>query len=750
MKSGPAKRRFPEGFRFGVATADHQCEAYVPGSDDIRDVWERVRGQTPRGTATDFWNRFAGEIDLAKGLGCKAFRISLSWARLEPKPDEWSASAFEHYRQVLQAIRDAGMVSIVTLLHNTWPLHVQEAGDGAGMLAPSFPDRFTQYARKVAVTLGDLVDYYITLNEPNQLIYGYLKPWWARSYAMPPGLDRFATASDQMAAVATLIPNLFLAHARARAAIQTISAQAKVGTNPFVLGLPDWLQRFIDWNATHLRDRDDLVRQGHRVVERRFLETGKVDVAIAQITMTPGRMDDVMFSESYFATRLAVLGRDPLPDQGSARDWRGNAGVIGSTTAEQEAESWFGSAAVQAFDTFADAIDALRKGAIDIILGDDAILAPHAIGDFKSRVFAGSEQPYAAAVAPGHRTLLNAIDIAIREFKAPDASGTSLWARSYAKAFPGEPVPRPPIAGRRATVSNIGKAETSGPDARPSVTSVDIPKLDKALEGVRRRGVLRVGIHAGVDGLCTRDAQDTYSGIEPDLARYIARRVFGSQGGQVEFVPLAIDRRMSSTRSWLRVFDPLSRLYTVASSMLNTNWWYLGMAGRLAPFLCPQECVDALDFVGIDYYWGINAFRIGRITHLMAAAEGRYANAPVWPIALYDTIRRHNEMFPTLPIIVVENGCVAAADGVDRSKYLISHLAEVQRALSDGMPIEAYLCWSITSNREWGLPFDRNSDFGLYYIDLDRDPSLSRVMTDAAKTYASIIERRSASQASTP
>jgi beta-glucosidase/6-phospho-beta-glucosidase/beta-galactosidase len=87
---------------------------------------------------------------------------------------------------------------------------------------------------------------------------------------------------------------------------------------------------------------------------------------------------------------------------------------------------------------------------------------------------------------------------------------------------------------------------------------------------------------------------------------------------------------------------------------------------------------------------------------------------------------------------------VTAADGIDRGEYLTKHLSEVQRAIADGMPIEAYLCWSITSNREWGLPFDQNSDFGLYYIDLDHDPALTRVITSAAKTYASIIAGRSA------
>lgn len=739
MKRRPTEPRFPEGFRFGVATADHQCEAYVPGLDDIRDVWERVRGQTPRGRATDFWNRFREDIDLAKSLGCKAFRVSLSWARLETKPDEWSEPAFEHYRLLLQAIRDAGMVSIVTLLHNTWPVHVQEAGNGAGMLASTFPDRFARYARKAATTLGDLIDYYITLNEPNQLVYGYLKPWWARSYAMPPGLDRFATASEQMDAVATLIPNLFLAHARARRAIQNVNARALVGTNPFVLGLPDWLQRFIDSNATRVRDRDDLVKQARRIAERRILETGKVDVAIAQITITPDRMDEVMFSESYFVAKLAVLGRSPLPDADSAWGWHGRVGVTESTTAEQAVANFFGSASVQVFPTVANAVDALRKDALDLVLGDDAVLARYAVEGLSANVLADTDQPYAAAVAPGHRTLLNAIDIAIREFKAPDASGSSAWARSHATAFPGEPIPEPPIVGRRATLADLGKSTPSQPEAIPDVKPADVPKLDEALDDVRRRGILRVGIHAGVDGLCVKDSSDTYFGIEPDLGRYIAHRIFESAAGKVEFVPLEVDRRMSSTRSWLRIFDPLLRLYTVATTMLNTNWWYLGMAGRLASFLCPRECVNALDFVGIDYYWGINAFRMNRITQLMAAAEGRYANAPVWPLALYDTLRRHNQMFPTLPIIIVENGCVTAADGVDRSQYLTRHISEVQRALAAGMPIEAYLCWSITSNREWGLPFDQNSDFGLYHIDLDRDPSLTRVMTDAAKTYASII-----------
>ncbi|HEY1428953.1 MAG TPA: family 1 glycosylhydrolase, partial [Candidatus Tumulicola sp.] len=158
--------------RFGVATADHQCEAY-DGNDDIRDVWERVRGLTPRGKATDFWNRYREDIELARGLGCTVFRVSLSWARLEPQPGSWNEENFAHYRDVLQAIRDAGMSAIVTLVHNTWPLHVQAAGGGAGLLDAEFPARVERFAGEVAQRLGNLIDDYVTLNEPDQLVYGW-------------------------------------------------------------------------------------------------------------------------------------------------------------------------------------------------------------------------------------------------------------------------------------------------------------------------------------------------------------------------------------------------------------------------------------------------------------------------------------------------------------------------------------------------------------------------------------------------
>ncbi len=70
------------------------------------------------------------------------------------------------------------------------------------------------------------------------------------------------------------------------------------------------------------------------------------------------------------------------------------------------------------------------------------------------------------------------------------------------------------------------------------------------------------------------------------------------------------------------------------------------MAGKLPNFLCPSECVGQLDFVGLDYYWGINNFRITSIQKLINAAVGRFGDAPVWPQVFYYILKFHSRLFP--------------------------------------------------------------------------------------------------------
>lgn len=155
--------------------------------------------------------------------------------------------------------------------------------------------------------------------------------------------------------------------------------------------------------------------------------------------------------------------------------------------------------------------------------------------------------------------------------------------------------------------------------------------------------------------------------------------------------------------------------------------------------LCPESCHGKQDFVGFDYYWGANHLEPHRVTQLLDASMSKFVNAPVDPPGLLRALRRYHRLFPGKEILIVENGCIESADGFDRAGYIGAHVEKVRAARREGIPVAAYICWSITSNREWGLPFSPDSDFGLYHIDLDTDPSLARRRTKSADVYAALI-----------
>jgi beta-glucosidase/6-phospho-beta-glucosidase/beta-galactosidase/ABC-type amino acid transport substrate-binding protein len=731
--------RLPDDFIFGVACADHQVEAYDPDHEDIRDVWERRLQQTLRGRAVDFWNRYAEDIGLAQKLGCRAFRFSIAWSRVEPSPGQFDAAALDHYRELIATIRAAGMEPIVTLHHFTWPLHVEQRG---GMIADDFPAIYSRYVAEVVNRLGKDVRYWITFNEPTQLVYGYIKPWWERNYAVPPGLPEGATTDEQLAAVGKLMRNLFLAHTAGRTVIKRANPEAQVGANPLLLGLPVWLQRLVDRNAIRLRSPEDLIKQGRRFAERALLEKGDVDVVVATLTMTPERAEQVAFSEVYY-----LAGQMLLVGAGSAiqapAELAGQAvAVVAGSTAEQAVRTCLPESGVRAFGDHAAARAALDAGQVAAIMADDTIL----LGIVRQhaglyRLLGGqlTVEPYAAAVVRGAPELLDAVDSAVRRFK-----DSGEWTASFTRNFPGQLVPPLPQLASRATLGDLSGAPLAAAAARRVAGDGAMPlaRPGTRLRRIQDRGYIVVAVKQDVPGFGYRDASTgTWSGLEIDLARAIARQIFGD-AERVRFHPAPTAQRIPLLRSIARILDPLIKQFSTLSTALTSNWWHLGMAGKLPVFLCPPECVGQQDFVGLDYYWGIAALQINRIQRLLDAAAGRFDRAPVWPGALYGMLKYHAELFPGQPILIVENGSVDMADGVDRVSYIQRHIREVQRARRDGANVLAYICWSITSNREWGLPFGKGSDFGLYHVDLDGDAQLKRVPTAAAEAYRAIVHER--------
>ena len=177
------KLPFPPGFRWGAATSSHQVE----GDNHGNDWWDwelahptRIRGGEVSGSACGGWRGQAEhDLRLAASLGHNAHRASLEWSRIEPDPGRFSTRAIDRYREILGAGKDAGLAMYVTLNHFTLPRWVSVRG---GWTDRGLPDRFAGYAEHVARCLGDLVEGFLTVNEPAVLAFkAHLQGMW------PPG-----------------------------------------------------------------------------------------------------------------------------------------------------------------------------------------------------------------------------------------------------------------------------------------------------------------------------------------------------------------------------------------------------------------------------------------------------------------------------------------------------------------------------------------------------------------------------------
>lgn len=211
---------FPEDFVWGAATSSYQVEGGI-----VND-WSAAGFDA--GICMDHLHRYPEDFDHAREMGHNAHRFSLEWARIEPEQGKFNAEAIGHYRQVLLSLKARGLTPFVTLWHFTLPIWF--AAKGGWTKEENIAD-FVSYVEHVMRELGDLAEFWITINEP--LVYTF------QSYdegRWPP----FAHDRNQALLVAR---HLVLAHARAWRAMHAIRPDIKVGLvkNMTVMDpLQDW------------------------------------------------------------------------------------------------------------------------------------------------------------------------------------------------------------------------------------------------------------------------------------------------------------------------------------------------------------------------------------------------------------------------------------------------------------------------------------------------------------------------------
>jgi beta-glucosidase len=158
---------FPDGFRWGTATAAHQIEGGNVNNDWWR--WEHTPGsgcKESSGDACDSWHRWPEDVAVLQELGFTDYRFSLEWSRIEPAEGEFSTVALDHNARLCEGLLEAGVAPVVTFHHFTTPLWLADQG---GWESDAMPDRFAAYCERASARLNGLMGRACTINEPSMV-----------------------------------------------------------------------------------------------------------------------------------------------------------------------------------------------------------------------------------------------------------------------------------------------------------------------------------------------------------------------------------------------------------------------------------------------------------------------------------------------------------------------------------------------------------------------------------------------------
>ena len=174
--------KFPKNFLWGVACASYQCEGAWNEDGKAPNIWDdfchdpaanNIKNRDTGDIACDSYHRYREDVALMKQLNIKAYRFSISWARVIPDGDgEVNEQGLRFYDNLVDELIASGIEPLITLYHWDLPSALQDKG---GWLNREIADVFARYARIIAQRFKGRVRNFMTINEPQciaQLGYG--------------------------------------------------------------------------------------------------------------------------------------------------------------------------------------------------------------------------------------------------------------------------------------------------------------------------------------------------------------------------------------------------------------------------------------------------------------------------------------------------------------------------------------------------------------------------------------------------
>ena len=214
---------FPAGFAWGCSTSSYQIEGAATEDGKGESIWDRfcatpgrIRDGSSGAVACDHYHRWPQDVELARSLGCNAYRFSVAWPRIfaDGRGAQPNTKGLDFYKRLVDGLLEKGLQPWATLYHWDLPQKLQDEG---GWVNRSTVDAFVDYAGAVSHHLGDRVKHWITHNEP-----------WCAAFlghhegTHAPGIKNFAASMQ-------VCHHLLLSHGLAVPVIRAQVADARVG-----------------------------------------------------------------------------------------------------------------------------------------------------------------------------------------------------------------------------------------------------------------------------------------------------------------------------------------------------------------------------------------------------------------------------------------------------------------------------------------------------------------------------------------
>lgn len=167
----PDARKFPDGFRWGVATAAYQIEGAAAEDGRKPSVWDtfsHTKGRTKNGdtgdVGCDHYHRFCDDVKLMAELGIKHYRFGISWSRVIPDGrGAVNEKGVDFYRRLVDSLLEHEITPHATLLHWDSPQALEDRY--GSWRSRAMADDFADYCTATVQRLGDCITHWMTLNE---------------------------------------------------------------------------------------------------------------------------------------------------------------------------------------------------------------------------------------------------------------------------------------------------------------------------------------------------------------------------------------------------------------------------------------------------------------------------------------------------------------------------------------------------------------------------------------------------------